>query len=110
MQSGPSKHNLCASRKSDSITSTIIRSSVSSLGDGMAIDCCSDFVLSGTPFVVENACISQPRDDGRDMVIKPEHSVNILNSVSFCCLDIVFLCQKKVVLSTCLSLRFAATF
>jgi hypothetical protein len=41
--------------------------------------------------MIGNACLSQPRNYSRDMVVEPAHSVSVLGSITFCLLDVSFL-------------------
>jgi hypothetical protein len=54
--------------------------------------------------MVGNACLSQPRNNGRDMVVETMYSISILRSIVLCLSDVVFLQAKKVVLLICLLL------
>jgi hypothetical protein len=54
--------------------------------------------------MIGNACLSQPRNHRRDMVVEPMHSVSVLGSITFCLLDVVGLCLEKVILLRCLPL------
>ena len=41
--------------------------------------------------MIGNACLSQPRNNGRDMVVEPVHSIRILGRIVFRLLDVIFL-------------------
>ena len=48
--------------------------------------------------MVGNACLSQPRHYGRDMVVKSLYSVCIVDGILLRLLNIFFLCSEEVVL------------
>jgi hypothetical protein len=48
--------------------------------------------------MVDDPCLSQLRDYGRDMIVEPMHSLSILSSIAFCLLDIVRLFMKEICL------------
>jgi hypothetical protein len=54
--------------------------------------------------MVGNACLSQLRNNGRDMVVESMYSISILRSIVLCLSNVVFLQAKKVVLLVCLLL------
>ena len=50
--------------------------------------------------MIGNACLSQPRNNGRDMVVEPMHSIRILGRVVFRLLDVIFLGVEELFYSS----------
>jgi hypothetical protein len=48
--------------------------------------------------MVDDPCLSQLRDYGRDMVVEPMYSLSILSSIALYLLDIVRLFTKEICL------------
>jgi hypothetical protein len=40
--------------------------------------------------MVDNACLSQPWDNGGNMVVEPVYSISIVVSITLCLLDVAF--------------------
>jgi hypothetical protein len=51
--------------------------------------------------MVGNARLSQLRNYGRDMVLKPVHLIGIVSSIMLCLSDIMFLRAKEIIFSVC---------
>jgi hypothetical protein len=50
--------------------------------------------------MVGNACLSQPWDNGRNMVVEPAYSIGIIVSIMLCLLDVAFLSVEELFYST----------
>jgi hypothetical protein len=50
--------------------------------------------------MIGNACLSQPKNHSRDMLIEPVHSISILGSISLCLLDSILLGMEELFYST----------
>jgi hypothetical protein len=68
-------------------------------------NCCSDLVLSKTAYMIGNACLSQPKNHSRDMVVEPVHSIGIVVGITLCLLNVVLLGAEELMLPGRLPLR-----
>jgi hypothetical protein len=55
--------------------------------------------------MISNACLSQPRNHSRDIVVEPVHSIGIVVGIILCLLNIVLLGTEELMLPGRLPLR-----
>jgi hypothetical protein len=60
--------------------------------------------------MVDDPCLSQPGDYGRDMITKPTYLVGIVGGIELSLSSIIFLVAEKIMLMACLSLIISSYF
>jgi hypothetical protein len=60
--------------------------------------------------MVDDPCLSQPGDYGRDMITKPTYLVGIVGGIELGLSSIIFLVAEKIMLIACPSLIISSYF